>query len=114
MVDFGGLGGRWWDEGGGGRLLELTVWGRWCVKMGWVSVAAGRWRAGMRVCWRRGLGGGCVRRVGGGLAVVWVGGGMVGCGSGQGWFGGWWLAWVDQLYRGCAWGVSLGWSGNMC
>ena len=74
MVDFGGLGGRWWDEGGGGRLLELTVWGRWCVKMGWVSVAAGRWRAGMRVCWRRGLGGGCVRRVGGGLAVVWVGG----------------------------------------
>ena len=74
MVDFGGLGGRWWDEGGGGRLLELTVWGRWCVKMGWVSVAAGRWRAGMRVCWRRGLGGGCVGRVGGGLAVVWVGG----------------------------------------
>ena len=74
MVGFGGLGGRWWDEGGGGRLLELTVWGRWCVKMGWVSVAAGRWRAGMRVCWRRGLGGGCVRRVGGGLAVVWVGG----------------------------------------
>jgi hypothetical protein len=34
VVDFGGLGGRWWDEGGGGRLLELTVWGRWCVKMG--------------------------------------------------------------------------------
>ena len=39
-------------------------------------VAAGCWWAGMRVCWRRGLGGGgCVGRVGGGLAVVWVGGG---------------------------------------
>ena len=84
MVDFGGLGGRWWDEGGGGRLLELTVWGRWCVKMGWVSVAAGRWRAGMRVCWRRGLGGGCVRRVGGGL-----GGGVGVCG----WAG--WVWWQD-------------------
>ena len=74
MVGFGCLGGRWWDEGGGDRLVELAVWGRWCVMMGWVSVVAGCWRAGMRVCWRRGLGGGCVRRVGGGLAVVWVGG----------------------------------------
>ena len=52
MVGFGCLSGRWWDEGGGDRLVGLAVWGRWCVKMGWVSVAAGRWRAGMRVCWR--------------------------------------------------------------
>ena len=51
------------------------MWGRWCAKMGWVSVVAGCWWAGMRVCWRRGLGGGgCVGCTGGGRTVVWVGG----------------------------------------
>ena len=61
--------------GGGDRLVGLAVWGRWFVLVGWVGVVAGCWWAGMRVCWRRGLGDGCcVGRAGCGLAVVWVGG----------------------------------------
>ena len=28
---FGCLAGRWWDDGGGDRLVGLAVWGRWCV-----------------------------------------------------------------------------------
>ena len=31
VVGFGCLGGRWWDDGGGDRLVGLAVWGRWCV-----------------------------------------------------------------------------------
>ena len=111
MVGFGCLGGRWWDEGGGDRLVGLAVWGRWCVKVGWVSVVAGFWWAGMRVCWRRGLGGGgCVGRARGELAVVRVGG--------HGWMRKWsrvvwWLvdgvsgSAVPWLRLGCV--VGMGW-----
>ena len=75
VLGFGCRGGRWLDGGRGDRLVGLAVWGRGCVGMGWVDVVAGCWWAGMRVCWRRGLGGGgCVGRAGGVLAVAWVGG----------------------------------------
>ena len=38
--------------------------------------------------------------------------GVVGCGSNQGWFGGWWVAWVGRFYRGCVWGVWVGVGGS--
>ena len=40
----------------------------------------------------------------------WVG--MVGFGSSQGWFGGWWVAWVGRFYHGCVWDVLLGLGGS--
>ena len=71
VVALGCTGGRWWVDGGGGRLVVLAVRGRWLERVIWVGVGAVVWWAGMRVGWRRGFGGGgCVGRVGGGLAVV--------------------------------------------
>ena len=79
--------------------------------LAWVGVVAGVWWAGVRVCWRRGFGGGgCVGRVGGGLAGVWV--------EGHGWVRKlsrvvWWLAGgvcesvVPWLRLGCV--VGIGW-----
>ena len=37
---------------------------------------------------------------------------MVGCGNCQGWFGGWQVAWVGQMYLGWVWGVLLGLGGS--
>ena len=75
VVGLGCTGGRWWVDGGGDRLVLLAVRGRWRGRVIWVGVGAVVWWAGMRVCWRRGFGGGgCVGRVGGGLAGVCVGG----------------------------------------
>ena len=73
--------------GVGGMMVGVIGWWGWLC--GVVGVCG---LAGMRVCLRRGLGGGgCVGRAEVGWRLYgW--GDMVGCGSSQGWFGGWWVA----------------------
>ena len=40
--------------------------------------------------------------------------GLVGCGSSQEWFGGWWVELVGRFYQCCVWDGWLGASGSRC
>ena len=87
--------------GCGDRLVLLAVRGRWRGRVVCVGGGVVVWWAGMKVCWRRGFGGG------GGAERVWkvswrvfVLVVVVEYGSNLEWFGGCWMAGRVRWYHG--------------